>query len=187
MTNLGYLLGTVMVLSTIATASFLASSAMANGVHAGSREVYAGNIGPYFMKVTTAPFVGTMHFIVYVSRAGGPEPVHDAEIRISGRHVAGEFPDVGPTPGVASLDGPNLYTVDLPVEEVGEWVFTAQVGGSLGEGAVDIPLTVGRRGGVNLGVIGIVVVLAVVAGLAALSWGRKRSRGRRGPPAGARS
>ena len=179
MTNLGLLLRTAVVLSTIATASFPASLAMANGVHSGSREVYAGNVGPYFMKVNTAPFVGTMHFIVYVSRAGGPEPVHDAEIRISGRRVAGEFPDVGPTPGVASLDGPNLYTVDLPVEEVGEWVFTARVGGSLGEAAVDIPLTVGRRGGVNLGVIGIVMVLAVVAGLAALSWGRKRSRGGR--------
>ena len=72
MTNLGLLLRTAIVLSIIAAALLPASSAMANGTHAGSREVYAGNVGPYFMKVNTAPFVGTLHFIVYVSRAGGP-------------------------------------------------------------------------------------------------------------------
>ena len=99
MTNLGLLLRTAIVLSIIAAALFPASSAMANGAHAGSREVYAGNVGPYFMKVNTAPFVGTLHFIVYVSRAGGPDPVQDAEIRISARRAAGGIPDVGPVLG----------------------------------------------------------------------------------------
>ena len=183
MTNLRLLLRTAIVLSIIAAALFPASSAIANGAHAGSREVYAGNVGPYFMKVNTAPFVGTMHFIVYVSRAGGPDPVQDAEIRILARRTAGDIPDVGPVPGMASLDGPNLYTVDLPVEEVGEWVFTTRISSSLGDAAVDIPLTVERRASVNLGVIGIVLVLAIVAGLAALSWGRKKSKGKGSRPA----
>ena len=93
------------------------------------------------------------------------------------------LPPVGPVAGIASIDGPNLFTVDLPIDEVGQWVFTIRVRGSQGEDSVDIPLTVSRRGSVNLGVVGILLILVVVAGLAALSWGRKR---RKRPGSGAR-
>ncbi len=162
-----------------AAAVFGVAPATANGIHPNARDVFSGAVGPYFLRVTTAPIVGNMHFVVYLSQADGIGPVEQAEIALWGR-LGGEDPQsVGPVSGVASLDGPNLFTVDLPVDEVGQWVFTLRVRGSLGEDSVDIPLTVSRRGSVNLGVVGILLVLVVVAGLAALSWGRKR-RKRRG-------
>ena len=166
-----------------AAAVFGVSPAAANGIHPNARDVFSGAVGPYFLRVTTAPLVGNMHFVVYLSQADGVQPVDDAEIALWGRPDDANLPPVGPDAGVASLDGPNLFTVDLPVDEVGQWVFTVRARGESGEGSVDIPLTVSRRGSVNLGVVGILLVLVVVAGLAALSWGRKR-RKRRGRGAG---
>ena len=166
-----------------ASAVFGVAPAAANGIHPNAREVYSGAVGPYFLRVTTAPIVGNMHFVVHLSQADGVQPVDDAEIAVWGRPDDANLPPVGPVAGVASLDGPNLFTVDLPVDEVGQWVFTIRVRGSPGEDSVDIPLTVSRRGSVNLGVVGILLVLVVVAGLAALSWGRKR---RKRPDSGAR-
>ncbi len=171
--------GSALLLAAAATALFPAPSVGANGAHPGSREVFSGDVGPYFMRVNTAPFVGTMHFIVYVSEAGGTEPVTDAESQVSGRRAAGDLPPVGPVAGVDSLDGPNWQTVDIPVEETGEWLFMVRVTSSLGESSVEFPLTVGRRGGgVNLGMVGILLVAVVLAGLVALSWGRRRGRER---------
>ena len=166
-----------------AAAVFGVAPATANGIHPNAREVYSGAVGPYFLRVTTAPIVGNMHFVVYVSQADGVQPVDDAEIAVWGRPDNANLPPVGPVAGVASLDGPNLFTVDVPVGEVGRWVFTVQARGVDGADSVDIPLTVSRRGSVNLGVVGILLVLVIVAGLAALSWGRKRRR-RRGSCAG---
>ena len=162
----------------LATAWFAGSQASANGIHPNARDVYSGAIGPYFMRVTTAPIVGNMHLVVFLAQPDGVEPVQGAEIFLWGRFTGEDFQAAGPVEGVPSLDGPNLYTVDIPVNEVGQWVFTVQVRGPAGEGSVDIPLTVTRRGSVNLGVVGILLVLVVIVGLVALSWGRKRRRRR---------
>ena len=159
-----------------AAAVFGVAPATANGIHPNAREVYSGAVGPYFLRVTTAPIVGNMHFVVYLSQADGVGPVEQAEIVLWGR-LGGEDPQsVGPVDGVASLDGPNLFTVDVPVDEVGQWVFIVQARGVDGADSVDIPLIVSRRGSVNLGVVGILLILVIVAGLAALSWGRKRRK-----------
>ena len=167
----------------VAAAVFGVAPAAANGIHPNAREVYSGAVGPYFLRVTTAPIVGNMHFVVHLSQADGVQPVDDAEIALWGRPDDANLPPVGPVAGIASIDGPNLFTVDLPVDEVGQWVFTMRVRGSLGEDSVDIPLTVSRRGSVNLGVVGILLVLVVVVGLTALSWGKKR---RKRPDSGTR-
>ncbi len=150
--------------------------ASANGIHPNAREVFSGAVGPYFLRVTTAPLVGNMHFVVHLSQADGVQPVDDAGIAVWGRPDDANLSPVGPVAGIASIDGPNLFTVDLPIDEVGQWVFTIRVRGSQGEDSVDIPLTVSRRGSVNLGVVGILLILVVVAGLAALSWGKKRRK-----------
>ena len=132
-------------------AVFGGAPAAANRIHPNAREVYSGAVGPYFLRVTTAPIVGNMYFVVHLSKADGVQPVDDAEIAVWGRPDDANLPPVGPVAGVASLDGPNLFTVDLPVDEVGQWVFTMRVRGSLGEDSVDIPLTVSRRGQRKLG------------------------------------
>ena len=161
-----------------AGAVFSVAPAAANGIHPNARDVYSGAVGPYFLRVTTAPIVGNMHFVVYLAQADEVTPVEQAEIALWG-NLGGDDPQsVGPVDGIASLDGPNLFTVDVPVNEVGQWVFTVRARGAEGKAAVDIPLTVSRRGSVNLGVVGILLVLVVVVGLVALSWGRKRRRRR---------
>ena len=174
----GSLLTAALVLSILAAATALGGhQASANGIHPNARDVYAGAVGPYFLRVTTAPFIGTMHFVVYLAQSDGETPVNGAEISLWGRTVGSEeFQAAGPIDGQPSPDGPNLYTVDIPVNEIGSWVFTVSIKSPLEENSVDIPLTVGRRGGVNLGVVGILLILVVLAGLVALSWGRKRRR-----------
>ncbi len=162
----------------LATAWFAASQASANGIHPNARDVYSGAIGPYFMRVTTAPIIGNMHIVLFLAQADEAEPVQGAEISLWGRFTGEKFQTAGPVEGVPSLDGPNLYTVDIPVNEAGQWVFTVQVSSPAGEGSVEIPLTVTRRGSVNLGVVGILLVLVVIVGLIALSWGKKRRRRR---------
>ncbi len=175
----GSLLTASLALALLAVAWFESSQTSANGIHPNARVVYSGAAGPYFLRVTTAPIVGNIHFVLFLAHADEVEPVQGAEFSLWGRATDGEFQAAGPVEGVPSPDGPNLYTVDIPVNEVGPWVFTVQVGGPNGEGSVDIPLTVTRRSSVNLGVVGILLVLVVIVGLVALSWGRRR-RKRRG-------
>ena len=115
-----------------ASAVFSVPPAAANGIHPNAREVYSGAVGPYFLRVTTAPIVGNMHFVVHLSQADGVQPVDDAEIAVWGRPDDANLPPVGPVDGIASLDGPNLFTVDLPIDEVGQWVFTVRVAGRSG-------------------------------------------------------
>ena len=174
----GSLLTVALAVGLLATAWLGGQQVSANGIHPNARDVYAGAVGPYFLRVTTAPIVGNMHFVLFLAQPDEVEPVEGAEISLWGRSTGEVFQAAGPVDGVPSLDGPNLYTVDIPVNEVGRWVFSVQVRGPEGEGAVDIPLTVTRRGSVNLGVVGILLVLVVVVGLVVLSWGRKRRRRR---------
>ena len=167
-----------MALVILLVAVFGSSQASANGIHPNARDVYAGDVGPYFMRVTTAPIVGNMHFVIFLAQSDEVQPVEAAEISLWGRLIGEELQTAGPVAGLPSLDGPNLHTVDIAVNEVGQWVFSIQVRGPEGEGAVDIPLTVSRRGSINLGVVGILLILVVLVGLIALSWGRKRRRRR---------
>ena len=153
--------------------------ASANGIHPNARDVYVGPVGPYFLRVTTAPIVGNMHFVVFLAQPDEVQPVGGAEISLWGRSTGEEFQTAGPVAGVPSLDGPNLYTVDIPVDVIGPWLFSVNVNSPLGEGSVNIPLTVARRGSINLGIVGILLVVVVLVGLIALSWGRKRRRRRR--------
>ena len=148
---------TAFALVLLAVAVFGGPQTSANGIHPNARDVYSGAVGPYFLRVTTAPIVGNMHFVVYLAQADEVTPVEQAEIALWG-NLGGDAPQsVGPVDGVASLDGPNLFTVDVPVNEVGQWVFTVRARGAEGEASGDIPLTVSRRGSVNLGVVGISV------------------------------
>ena len=167
-----------LTLGMLAAALLGSSQASANGIHPNARDVYAGAVGPYFLRVTTAPIVGNMHLVVFLAQSDGVTPVEEAEISLWGRTTGEDFQTAGPVAGVPSLDGPNLYTADVPVDVIGPWVFTVSVSSPLGEGSADIPLTVTRRGSVNLGVVGILLVLVVIVGLVALSWGRKRRRRR---------
>ena len=149
----------------------------ANGAHSDTQEVFSGDADPYFVRATTAPVVGTLHWTLFVSQLGGEEPVPGVALRLSGVKPDSDLPPVGPVVGRQSLAGPNFYTVDIPVETAGPWIFTVTVESDMGISTVDIPLTVVRGGAINFGIIGVGAVVLVIGVLIALSWRKRRKAG----------
>ena len=84
MTKYGLLI-TVIALVMLAVATPGGPQASANGIHPNARDVYSGAVGPYFLRVTTAPIVGNMHFVVYLAQADEVTPVEQAEIALWGQ------------------------------------------------------------------------------------------------------
>ncbi len=134
--------GLALAILAAAFAGLSATPVAANGAHTGAREVFSGDTGPYFVRATTAPVVGTLHWTLFVSQMGGEEPVPGVVLRLSGIRPDGDLPPVGPVAGREALAGPNFYPVDIPVETAGPWIFTITVESDMGISTVDIPLTV---------------------------------------------
>ena len=149
----------------------------ANGIHSAAREVFAGDVGSYSVRVVTAPIVGNVHMDIYVASVGTSDPVVNAALQISGQGPLEGLPLIGPIPAKGSLVGPNWYSVDLQVEEVGDWFFTLEVDSSLGQEAVDFPLLIVQRGSINWGIIAILVVFLVAVPLVVLPLRRLRKKG----------
>lgn len=155
----------------------------ANGVHVGSTEVFSGPVGPYSVRVQTVPVVGNMHMTIYVEPSVGPNPVSETKVQVMAKGPRDAPQTVGPVLATGTLDGPNWYAVNLPIEQAGEWVFTLTVGSSLGEGAVDFPIKVQKSGGVDWGLIAVVVLALGLAIWITRSWKRgERGTGRRPRP-----
>ena len=166
----------VLALCGIITSLMLpVAQAVANGPHVGAREVFSGPAGPYDLRVVTAPVVGTMHLTIYLARADGSDPVSDAKVQVTGRGPQGVLQTVGPAPAIGSLT--TWYSVTLPIEEAGEWMFTLAVESPLDAATVDFPVKVPQPVGINWGVVGIGALL-----LALVLWfGMKTLRERIGP------
>jgi hypothetical protein len=138
----------VLALCGVTTALILpVAQVSANGSHVGIREVFSGPAGPYDLKVVTAPMVGTMHLTVYVARTDDSNPVSDAQVQITGQGPKGALQTVGPIPAIGSMT--TLYTVDLPIKETGEWIFTLTVESSLDEATVDFPVKVPQQDSIS--------------------------------------
>ena len=176
---LGVVLGVVLLLSSAAPAD-------ANGVHVGSRAVFAGEVGAYTLTVTTTPLAGPMHFIIFLSAADGETPIADAEITLQGAFPDGENLAVGPVAGYGTEEGPLWYAADLPIEADGLWEFTLTIDSELGHEQVDFEVAVLETGGVSLTLIALIAVALAILGftLGNRMFGRRRRRTRGRRPQG---
>jgi hypothetical protein len=164
----------------------MAAPALANGVHVGSREVFAGEVGPYKLAVSTAPSTGLMHFIILLSTVEGDSPVPEARFTLQGELAAdesGAVMIVGPVDGYATPEGPLWFAADLLVESAGLWDFTLTVDSPEGREQVMFAVPVVEASGGSLTLIALIVVALAMFGfvLGNRMFGRRsrRARGRR--------
>ncbi|MCY4623841.1 MAG: hypothetical protein OXC99_02385 [Chloroflexi bacterium] len=173
--TLGVVIGVVLLLSSAAPAD-------ANGVHVGSREVFAGEVGAYRLTVSTTPVTGPMHFIIFLATAGEETAVADPAITMQGAFTGDGGLDVGPVEGYGTLEGPLWYAADLPIETAGLWEFTLTVDSALGSERATFAVPVVEAGGASLTLIALIVVALGIFGftLGNRMFGRRRrARGRR--------
>ena len=182
-------LGLRMAFGVALAAALLAHTvapALANGVHVGSREVYAGEAGPYTIAVSTAPATGLMHFIVLLSERGGGAPVVDAAISMEGAFAGmgeGSGATAEPVDGYQTTEGPGWYAADLLVEQAGVWDFTLTVDSSQGREQVTFSVPVVEASGGSLTLIALIAVALAIFGFVLgnrmFRRRRRRTSGRR--------
>ena len=173
---LGLVLGAVLLAQS-------AAPTLANGVHVGSREVFAGEAGPYRLAVSTTPVAGPMHFIILLSTAGEDGPVEDAAVTMRGEFLDGEGISTGPVQGYGTIEGPQWYAADLSVAPAGLWEFTLTVDSALGQESVTFAVPVLEPGGGSLTLFALIIIALAILGftLGNRMFGRRsrRARGRR--------
>ncbi len=148
----------VLSLSVIVATLAPLTEVSANGPHIRPEELFSGSVGPYTIKVEVIPIVGPVHMTVVVFDAVSHFPVSDATIKVTGRGSESGI-QAGPVLGTY-IARSQTYTMTVPAEEPGDWVFTMVVTSTLGEEVLDMPVVLVRgESGVGWTVIGTAVVL----------------------------
>ena len=148
----------VLSLSVIVATLAPLTEVSANGPHIRPEELFSGSVGPYTIRVEAIPIVGPVHMTVVVFDAVSHFPVSDATIKVTGRGSKSGI-QAGPVLGTY-IARSQTYTMTVPAEEPGDWVFTMVVTSTLGEEVLDMPVVLVRgESGVGWTVIGMAVVL----------------------------
>ena len=148
----------VLSLSVIVATLAPLTEVSANGPHIRPEELFSGSVGPYTIRVEAIPIVGPVHMTVVVFDAVSHFPVSDATIKVTGRGSESGI-QAGPVLGTY-IARSQTYTMTVPAEEPGDWVFTMVVTSTLGEEVLDMPVVLVRgESGVGWTVIGAAVVL----------------------------
>ena len=148
----------VLSLSVIVATLAPLTEVSANGPHIRPEELFSGSVGPYTIRVEAIPIVGPVHMTVVVFDAVSHFPVSDATIKVTGRGLESGI-QAGPVLGTY-IARSQTYTMTVPAEEPGDWVFTMVVTSTLGEEVLDMPVVLVRgESGVGWTVIGTAVVL----------------------------
>ena len=148
----------VLSLSVIVATLAPLTEVSANGPHIRPEELFSGSVGPYTIRVEAIPIVGPVHMTVVVFDAVSHFPVSDATIKVTGRGSESGI-QAGPVLGTY-IARSQTYTMTVPAEEPGDWVFTMVVTSTLGEEVLDMPVVLVRgEPGVGWTVIGMAVVL----------------------------
>ena len=148
----------VLSLSVIVATLAPLTEVSANGPHIRPEELFSGSVGSYTIRVEAIPIVGPVHMTVVVFDAVSHFPVSDATIKVTGRGSESGI-QAGPVLGTY-IARSQTYTMTVPAEEPGDWVFTMVVTSTLGEEVLDMPVVLVRgESGVGWTVIGTAVVL----------------------------
>jgi len=151
----------ILVLSAL-IALILASPVHANGVHLGSQEVHAEDLGPYTVSVTTVPVIGSMHMVFFLSLKDTEFPVLGSELTVWAEQSGGRSITLGPIPALREDIGPNWFAANFPVEESGKWTFTLQIDAPLAEETTTFTVFIRDTGGVSLTLVAIVAAIVAV-------------------------
>ena len=148
----------VLSLSVIVATLAPQTEVSANGPHIRPEELFSGSVGPYTIRVEAIPIVDPVHMTVVVFDAVSHFPVSDATIKVTGRGSESGI-QAGPVLGTY-IARSQTYTMTVPAEEPGDWLFTMVVTSTLGEEVLDMPVVLVRgESGVGWTVIGTAVVL----------------------------
>ena len=139
--------------------------------------------GPYLLSVGTIPenpVVGALHVTMTITGPPSEERILDATVRISAVGPESDAVEIGPLVAEHNADDTAYYDINTQVDRVGDWRFTVQVSGPLGEGEAQVPIEVRAQSPL----IRIVTMMALVAFLAALGYSlraffRESSSGKR--------
>ena len=148
----------VLSLSVIVATLAPLTEVSANGPHIRPEELFSGSVGPYTIRVEAIPIVDPVHMTVVVFDAVSHFPVSDATIKVTGRGWESGI-QAGPVLGTY-IARSQTYTMTVPAEEPGDWLFTMVVTSTLGEEVLDMPVVLVRgESGVGWTGIGTAVVL----------------------------
>ena len=149
---------------------FLTSTVHANGTHPTSQEVYSDEVGPYKLLVTTSRGLDFIHLSIYLSLKESGLSVPSVNLTVSAEQVAGAGIVVGPM--AAPLIGNNLnrFSIDLPIQETGEWTFTLTIDAPLAKETVTFPVFIPQRGGLSIALAAIVAAIVIAVAL----WSGRR-------------
>ena len=161
---------TSLALGLLIIGSLPLAQASANGLHAESSEVFSGTAGHFDIKVLSSSLVGSVHVSVYVSEPDSLTPVSDANVHIIATGPRDNEQTVGPVYG--RLSPASWYSMNLPIDEAGDWTLALVIQNPSGEAAVNIPIDVRERAGINWVVAVAMAVFLGVAAWSAFSWRR---------------
>lgn len=145
----------------ILLAGFLTLTVHANGIHPTSQEVYSDEVGPYMLSVTTSPVLDFIHLSIYLSLKDSDFPVLGANLTVAAEQADGTGIAVGPMAAPLTNDNLNWFSVDLPIEEAGEWTFTLIIDAPLAKETITFPIFVRGSGSVSITFIVIVAAIAI--------------------------
>ncbi len=100
--------------------------------------------GPYEIVMGTSPAsptIGSLHIAVLVNDLATRTPVLDARVMVTG-NGPGDGAQIGPVEAQLGLTSAAFYEVNTSVDRIGQWVFTLNVEGRLGQASAEFPIEV---------------------------------------------
>ncbi len=101
--------------------------------------------GPYEIVMGTSPAsptIGSLHIAVLVNDLATRAPVLDARVMVTGRGPGADAAQIGPVEAQRGLTSAAFYEVNTSVDRIGQWVFTLNVEGRLGQASAQFPIEV---------------------------------------------
>ena len=119
----------------------------ANGGHSGTREVFSGSVGSYDVWASTNSMVGNVHITLTLSKSDGSIADPPPQIRGSAQgppDPQGISRTVAPQQALSASDEHthDHYTLDIPVEASGQWVFSLMVDDPDGQHSIDFAVEI---------------------------------------------
>lgn len=101
--------------------------------------------GPYEIVMGTSPAsptIGSLHIAVLVNDLATRQPVLDARVMVTGKGPGEDAPAIGPMEAQRGITSAVFYEVNTSVDRIGQWVFTLNVEGRLGQASAEFPIEV---------------------------------------------